>query len=354
MTVTPSPLRISVVVPTYNRSRWIRPAIETIRAQRYPVSEIVIVDDGSTDETEQVTAGLDGSVRVIRQPHAGVSAARNRGVEESTGDWVAFLDSDDAWHPAKLAVQAAAVASIPATRWCAAAGNAIDEQGRVLPDGAGMAGVFPLFRDLGVEPASFLRRWLADVTVTHEQSRIAGLFGDAFESLFTLNYVHASSALFHRDAFLASGGFDRSLHVAEDTEFFHRFSAQHPLLLLLEPLFGYRIAHGAALSNASSVVPRIVNALTSIDRALAARGTPSASEIAASRVARVRLLRRQAYARLTELAPQDARALLRSAMASGGAWDLHALSLLTASYFPVSFLRGLHALKRAMRRQGVG
>jgi len=345
-----SPLRISVVIPTFNRSMWIESAIHTVRAQHYPVAEIIVVDDGSTDDTEKITAGLDRSVRVIRQPNAGVSAARNLGVHEARGDWVAFLDSDDVWHPSKLAWQAAALAAVPEVAWCATAGDTIDENDRILPNGRGLAGVFPLFRQIEAEPAAFLRRWLTDVVVTHDDSPVAAISGDAFESLFTLNYVHASSVLFRRDAFLASGGFDRSLRVAEDTEFFHRFAARHSLVFLVDALFGYRVMHGASLSNTTSVVPRIANALTSVDGALAARETPSLSERAAWRAARVRLLRRLAYARLTELAPRDARSCLLSAKASGGAWDATTVSILAASFLPVPVLRGLHALKRAMRQ----
>ena len=349
MTGSTLPLRISVVVPTYNRSAWIAQAIRTIRAQRYPAAEIIIVDDGSTDDTPQVTARLDSSVRVIHQQNAGVSVARNTGVQHASGEWVAFLDSDDAWHASKLTHQVAAITSITDAVWCATAGDAIDHRGTVLPDGRGLGGVFPQFRELGEEPATFLRRWLADVAVDAGDERVPALHGDAFESLFSLNYVHASSVIIRRDAFLASGGFDAALRVAEDTEFFHRFAARHPLTFLTAPLFGYRVSHGVSLSNSSSVVPRIVNALASIDVALAAREHPRQSERAAWRAARIRLLRRMAYARVTEYATREARECLHSARDAGGTWDIRALALLAATYAPPGLLRGMHALKRSIR-----
>ena len=349
MSAASSPLRISVVIPTYNRSQWIEPAIRTVLEQQYPVTEIIVVDDGSTDDTPRIVATLDRSVRVIRQVNAGVSSARNIGAQEACGDWVAFLDSDDSWRPEKLARQAAAIVAVPEARWCATSGDKVDEHDMIREEGRGLAGVFPLFREEQLEPDAFLRRWLTDVECTHDGVPVRAVYGDAFESLFTLNYVHASSVMIRRDAFLASGGFDRLLHVAEDTEFFHRLAAQHPLLLLLDELFGYRVLHGASLSNVSSVVPRIVNALTSIDRALAARQAPSPAARAAWRAARVRLLRRLAYARLTELSTDAARECLFAAKASGGKWDATTASILAASFLPVPVLRSLHALKRRLR-----
>jgi glycosyltransferase involved in cell wall biosynthesis len=96
-------MRISVVVPTYNRRAHVLRAIDSVIAQTRPVSEIVIVDDGSTDGTAEAIRSRFGSrVSVLVQENAGVSAARNRGVREAKGEWIAFLDSDDIWFPTKI------------------------------------------------------------------------------------------------------------------------------------------------------------------------------------------------------------------------------------------------------------
>lgn len=95
---------ISVVIPAYNAERFLRDAVESAVRQTLPPLEILVVDDGSSDDTGRLAASVPG-VRCIRQSNAGVSAARNRGLEEARGKFVALLDADDVWMPEKLAVQ---------------------------------------------------------------------------------------------------------------------------------------------------------------------------------------------------------------------------------------------------------
>ncbi|QYO66339.1 glycosyltransferase family 2 protein [Leptolyngbya sp. 7M] len=99
--------RISVVIPTYNYGRYIAEAIGSALGQSLAPAEIIVVDDGSADDTAAVVAGFGDAVKYIRQENAGVSAARNRGVAGSSGELIAFLDADDIWEPTKLEKQAA-------------------------------------------------------------------------------------------------------------------------------------------------------------------------------------------------------------------------------------------------------
>jgi glycosyltransferase involved in cell wall biosynthesis len=101
------PPLISCIVPVFNGERYLREALDSIRAQTYRRLEIIVADDGSTDGTAAVVAGFGEHVRYLTQPNAGPAAARNLGLRAAQGDFVAFLDADDLWHPEKLARQMA-------------------------------------------------------------------------------------------------------------------------------------------------------------------------------------------------------------------------------------------------------
>jgi len=100
---------VSAIIPTYNRARDVRVAVASVVGQTYPVSslEILVVDDGGSDDTEEVLAREFGDrIRYLRKPNGGVSAARNYGMEHATGEFLALLDDDDEWRPSKVELQA--------------------------------------------------------------------------------------------------------------------------------------------------------------------------------------------------------------------------------------------------------
>jgi len=99
--------RVSVIIPAYNAQRFVGEAIESALAQTYPDFEIVAVDDGSTDATLSILRSFEPRIRVISQPNRGPAAARNAGIRDSTGDYIAFLDGDDLWKIEKLSEQVA-------------------------------------------------------------------------------------------------------------------------------------------------------------------------------------------------------------------------------------------------------
>ncbi len=98
---------VSCIVPVFNGERFLREAIESILAQTYPCLEVIVVDDGSTDGTSSVVASLGERVTYVRQDNAGPATARNRGIREARGEFVAFLDADDLWLDTKIAKQIA-------------------------------------------------------------------------------------------------------------------------------------------------------------------------------------------------------------------------------------------------------
>jgi glycosyltransferase involved in cell wall biosynthesis len=103
------PVRITAIVPTYNREATVGRAVDSVLAQVYPAAEVIVVDDGSQDGTRERLQLYRERIRYIYQPNAGVSAARNRGASEARSEWIAFLDSDDCWLPGHLQRMAGAI-----------------------------------------------------------------------------------------------------------------------------------------------------------------------------------------------------------------------------------------------------
>jgi glycosyltransferase involved in cell wall biosynthesis len=198
---------VSAVIPAYNRARFLPAAVDSIRAQTYPCMEIVIVDDGSTDDTERTVQQLGAGVRYIRQANAGPAAARNRGIREARGELVAFLDTDDRWLPDKLALQVDVIRRDPTVALVCADMAIEDEHGTVQ--------VASNFRQRGM------------------QAFFSGLGGrpipEAPRRLLEVNFVNTSTVLARRDVLLALDGFDRRLRYGEDLELWLRIAARHPI-----------------------------------------------------------------------------------------------------------------------------
>jgi glycosyltransferase involved in cell wall biosynthesis len=211
---------VSVVIPTYNSARHLEQAVGSVLAQTFQDLEVMVVDDGSTDDTAAVIGALGPPVRYLHQPNSGVSAARNRGVSESIGRYVAFLDADDAWLPQKLAKQlgalrAAALRAAPGCRLCYTAFVAADSD-------------------------------LNPTEVRHPEMR-----DGALESLLMHgNVVGAggSTMLCERGLFREAGGFDPTLSQCADWDMWIRLAALTEFLYLDEPLATYRM-HGVSMSS---------------------------------------------------------------------------------------------------------
>ncbi len=105
---------ISVVIPVYNGARYLRETLDSVRWQTRQPDEIIVVDDGSTDDTPEILQAETG-IQVIRQENQGAGAARNRGIQHATGELIAFLDADDIWLPEKLEIQARELETNPTT-----------------------------------------------------------------------------------------------------------------------------------------------------------------------------------------------------------------------------------------------
>jgi len=208
---------VSVVLPTYNREALLRAAVESVRAQTYPAWEAIIVDDGSTDGTPAYLAALnDPRIRVLRQAHGGKPGdLRNRGVASARGTYVAFLDSDDTWVPAKLARQIADLRQRD-RRWGYARHVWIDADGHEVPP--------PVNRTWKACDGWILRDVLAV---------------DAWISMPTV--------VVERAWFQALGGFDETYPVVSDYEAWVRLARAAAAAHIAEPLAAVRV-HPESLS----------------------------------------------------------------------------------------------------------
>ena len=193
---------VSVVIPAYNAAAHIGDALSSLRAQTCEDVEVIVVDDGSVDNTSEIVSQRFPEVRCIRQANGGASSARNRGVQEARGEWVAFLDADDAWHPDKLRAQLALMQRYPSVRLC--------------------------------------RTWCAETPLTDLSALPDGPDGlpahDVTSSLAPtlMNpYFTTSSVMVRRDAFVAVGGFDTGLKIAEDIDLYLRVLVDAPAVLRL-------------------------------------------------------------------------------------------------------------------------
>ena len=180
---------ISVIIPTYNRESQILGAVSSVIAQTLGPFEIIVVDDGSTDQTAEVLAPVMDRIRYIKTVNGGVSAARNRGILEARGEWIAFLDSDDTWEPTKLEHQWAAV-SMAGSEVCFCVST--DEQGEPLDD-----------------------LHLMDPNLVRGAKRF---YPSSDCRLFLYSrHPFLQSLLVLKSALIRAGLFDESLKVAEDT-----------------------------------------------------------------------------------------------------------------------------------------
>lgn len=191
--------RVSVVIPTFNRSGQLLKAIASVLGQTYPVSEIIVVDDGSTDDTPEVLnkfalLNREVPIIIISQDNQGQSAARNSGIKVATGDLIAFLDDDDVWYPKKIERQLGVFLSYPQLELLGCASNILK-----LYDGLRLVRIR--------EWTMLLRNWFATPTV-----------------------------VVRRTVLFECGGFPEDLRIAEDYALWLRIVGKHRCYFLNEKL----------------------------------------------------------------------------------------------------------------------
>jgi glycosyltransferase involved in cell wall biosynthesis len=219
-------LKISALIPTYNRRTQVLRAIQSVLSQTVPVDEIIVVDDGSTDGTlEAIRERYGGAVSVFRQENAGVSAARNRAIREARGEWVAFLDSDDEWLPSKIERQVDALKAL-GSEFGLCFTNCTYDRGKITNDSVFQEAEF-------VAPGAFGR---LDDPAEY-------LLGPA--SLLTIQ-----STLLLRSLMEAIKGFDEGIRIMEDLDAFFRLNFKTKFCFVSDPLT--RIDRNPGRTNALS------------------------------------------------------------------------------------------------------
>jgi glycosyltransferase involved in cell wall biosynthesis len=212
MSASPS---VSVIIATYNRAAFLAETIDSVLGQRFPDFELIVVDDGSTDDTREVLAAYGEKVRVFRQQNRGPSAARNLGARYARGAWLSIQDSDDLAAPDHL----------EALLGFAAGRRAL---GMVFANGAYLGGEFHDRRTI----------------IPEGKSRRLARRGVRLADLFDKSIVRLQAALIAKEAFDAVGGFDETLRISMDLDLSFRLFMRYPVAYLDRVVFFYRKHEG--------------------------------------------------------------------------------------------------------------
>ncbi|MCP4350154.1 MAG: glycosyltransferase [Desulfobacterales bacterium] len=206
---------VSVIIPTYNRARMLKQAVDSVLAQDFADFELIVVDDGSDDNTQEILDEYQDEIIVIQQENKGVSAARNKGIVSASGRFTAFLDSDDLWMPKKLSAQVSFFHSNPDALIC---------QTEEI--------------------------WIRNNVRVNPKKKHKKLSGMIFEPSLYLCLVSPSAVMIKRSLFDEVGVFDENLPACEDYDLWLRISCKYPVYLIDTPLIVKQGGHEDQLSRA--------------------------------------------------------------------------------------------------------
>lgn len=206
-------MQISVIIPVYNRAKLISRAIESVLNQTYKVDEIIVIDDGSSDNTLEILKNFGYKIKVITQKNSGVSSARNRGIIKSSFDWITFLDSDDEWDRDKIKEQVEFHKNNP---------------------------------EILISHTQEL--WIRNGKKINQKSHHKKFGGFCFEENLDFCHIAPSSVMMKKDLFEKIGYFDDSLVVCEDYDLWLRVLREYPIGLIEKELVTKYAGHENQLS----------------------------------------------------------------------------------------------------------
>ena len=247
---------VSVIIPAYNCSKFINIAIDSVLEQTYKNYELIVVDDGSTDNTADIVSKYNDKLKYILQDNGGVSKARNTGINNSNGSYIALLDADDVWEKDKLEIQMNLFERF---------GN-IDlifssfmhtKYGKIIP-GRTFQETFNIFIEYKLNMESIFEN---NSTYILNDKEINFYWGNIYKYLFLGNFILPSSTLFKRNSLSKTGLFNERYRVAEETEFFLRFSKLNTIGFIDCPLLHYEMPESENLSGKNNMEKLIKNAL---------------------------------------------------------------------------------------------
>ena len=214
--------QITAILPTWNRAEWLEKSIQSVLDQTFGDFELVVVDDASTDSTAEIIERYSGKIRtIVFSENRGVSAARNAAISTSDSEWIAFLDSDDFWHPDKLQKQIAQTKMRPAC------------------------------------PLHFTDEiWIRNGVRVNPKKKHQKKEGWIFQPSLALCLMAPSTVILRRELYEVHGLFDESLPVCEDYDLWLRLTAQHPVALLDEKLMTRHGGHADQLSRSDWGIDR--------------------------------------------------------------------------------------------------
>ena len=214
--------KITAILPTWNRAEWLEKSIQSVLGQTFGDFELVVVDDASTDSTAEIIERYSGKIRtIVFSENRGVSAARNAAIKNSDSEWIAFLDSDDFWHPDKLQKQIAQTKMRPAC------------------------------------PLHFTDEiWIRNGVRVNPKKKHQKKEGWIFQPSLALCLMAPSTVILRRELFEVHGLFDENLPVCEDYDLWLRLTAQHPVALLNEKLMTRHGGHADQLSRSDWGIDR--------------------------------------------------------------------------------------------------
>ena len=210
--------KISIIIPTYNYAQYICEAIESVLNQTYKDFKIIVIDDGSTDNTKEVIKPYLNKMKYIYQQNSGPSAARNRGIQEAKGEYIAFLDADDIWLPQKLELQIKFM-------------EKEKEVGLIFSD-------MILFNEKGIIKNSFLKEKLFfnKLSIKPLSSTEKVIYDNVFNALLQENFIPTNTVIVKKECFNKVGFFDKTLFSVEDRDMWLRIGLFYDIGFINFPL----------------------------------------------------------------------------------------------------------------------